>query len=94
LLATFVAADLSEECQYVNTNNILTNLGKVKTCFETYTLHQDVIDRIIKNLEINKDVYVFTDIAQNPPSEPAGYFKPMNYSSGLEELNIILIFGI
>ena len=87
LLATFVVAQLSEDCEYVNSATVnLTDVGKLKACFESYTLHQDVIDRVVKNLEINEDVYVYADIAMNPPSEPAGYFKSMNYSSGLKEL--------
>jgi len=90
LLATIVVAELSDDCQYVNSTLVLSDMEKLRNCFETYTIHQDVIDKIIQNLEIIKDIYVYNDIAQNPPKQPAGYFKAMNFTSALEELKQIL----
>jgi len=86
LLATIVAAQLSSDCQYVDNNVYLTDTVKVKNCFNTYTVHPDVIQAILRNLEIIHDIYVYTDIAQSPPTELGGYFKKMNFTSGLEEL--------
>jgi len=86
LLATFAVAELSLECEYVNESIYITDLDALKDCFESYTVEQDVIDRIILNLELIKDLYPYTDIAMNPPKSPEGYFKTVNYTSGLEQL--------
>jgi len=86
LLATVVAAELSAECQYVADSDVLREVDKVKTCFETYTIHQDVIDAIIRNLELIGEVYAYVDIAKNPPSEPEGYFNKIDYAVELENL--------
>jgi len=83
-----VAEDLSEECQYVVSNYYLRDLDKVKKCFDTYKTDESslLIDTIIFNLDIIEQMYPYVDIAQNPPSNPSGYFKAVNYTSGLEEL--------
>jgi len=87
LFVVFVNADLPEECNYVNTTYKLTDADKVKKCFEeTYLVDQDIIDVIIRNLEIIRDYYPYTDIAKNPPSEPAGYFPKVDFAAGLEDL--------
>jgi len=88
LLVVFVAAEdeLSEECQYVRDNFDLPDLEKVKACFNNYTMDQEVIDTIIKNLDIIQDLYPYIEIANNPPSEPANYFKKMDFKKGLADL--------
>lgn len=91
LLASVVVAQLSEECQYVSSNRFLNDTGKVQQCFENSSrVDQVVVDAIIRNLELIHDIYPYTDIAQNPPSEPEGYFKKMNFTKGLEDLKIEL----
>jgi len=86
LVAAVVSAELSEECKYVAENSVLTHIEKVRTCFESYTVDQVIVDYIIKNLELIEGFYPYYDIALNPPKEPAGYFKKMNFTSELEDL--------
>jgi len=85
LFVTLVTADLSEECAYVNRTHYLTDVSKVEKCFNTYTVDQDVIDLIFKNLDIIQDLYPYVDIAKNPP-KPDGYFKKIDYENDLAEL--------
>jgi len=58
-------------------------MDKAKRCFETYTMHPEVTEKILSNLDIIKDLYPYTDIAQNPPS---GVAQPVNYAEKLAEL--------
>ena len=57
LLASVVAAELSNECRYVNSTFNLTDVDQVKTCFESYQIDQDVIDAMLRNLDITKKLY-------------------------------------
>jgi len=87
LAAAFVtAAQLSEECKYVHDKYILNDVKAVKKCFETYQLDEAVLNTIIYNLDIIQEIYPYVEIASNPPSNPPGYFKAVNYSSALNEL--------
>jgi len=90
LIAAISAGELSEDCKYVNSTYELTSVDRVKACFDSYQIHQDIIDAIIRNLEIIHDFYPYNDIAMNPPSEPAGYFKKMNFTYELEQLKTLL----
>jgi len=83
------AADLSSECAYVDGTFFLTDVSKVEKCFNTYTVDEDVIDLIFKNLDIIQDLYPYVDIAKNPP-KPEGYFKKMDYENDLAELETII----
>jgi len=87
LFVTLVTAvDLSDECAYVDRTSTLTDVSKVEKCFNSYTVDQEVIDLIFKNLDIIQDIYPYVDIAKNPPSKPDGYFKKMDYKNDLAEL--------
>jgi len=92
LLAALVAADLSDECLYVMGAYYFHSdkMPLAKKCFETYTVQQDVVDAIISNLELIKNVNPYVDIAKNPPSEPAGYFQAVDYDQKLAELKTTL----
>ena len=84
--AAVVAAELSDDCKYVNDTFILNVTDSVERCFNSYQVDQDFIDTILLNLELIQDVYPYTEIASNPPKNPPGYFKPMNYATEFEEL--------
>jgi len=88
IAAVAFAADLSTECEYVDSNRYLTNVDYVKKCFETYKTDEPshIINAIIMNLDIIKEIYPYVDIASNPPNNPPGYFKVVNYTSAFEEL--------
>jgi len=86
LLAAIVAADVADDCSYVESTRVLVATGRVAKCFEQSPVQEPVKRAIIQTLEAVRDYYPFTDIAQKPPSEPAGYFTKMDFTKGLEDL--------
>jgi len=75
------------DCDYVSSNRQLYSNDLVQSCFEkTFKVHQDVKDAIIRNLERIGDVYIYTDIAKNPPDNPPGYFNQVDYDKEFDKL--------
>jgi len=90
LLIAVTTAELSDNCKYVAEKFVLNEIDKVESCFNTFTLHQDVIDTIVKNLDLVHDFYPYVEIASNPPKEPPNYFKAFNFTKELEVLKMTL----
>jgi len=84
--SALVAAELSADCKYVNTTYILTDLKKLEQCFNSYTLDPIYKTAIIESLRNIGDLYPYVEIAKNPPINPPGYFKPVDYDAGLRQL--------
>jgi len=87
LAAVIVVTAGQSACEYVALNRVLNNVKQVEECFNTYTLSQDTIDAVLLNLASIGEIYPYVDVARNPPNDPPGYFKVMDYKSGLEKLN-------
>ena len=80
------AADLSPECQYVSTNFLLKDVEQVKKCWNNYTIDDKFKVTVLEHLRYIRDVYPYVEIAKNPPSNPPGYFKIMDYDAELKKL--------
>jgi len=83
LLALLAAAAPGDACDYVNSTYILNETNLVKDCFDTYEVSDSFIEAFTAGLERAGEIYVFADIARNPPQPIPGIFNVIDYDSGL-----------
>jgi len=82
--------DLSEECEYVKTSSLIGDVGKLKSCFDSYVLNQSIVDAIVRNLELIGNLYPYVDINNKPPKSSDLPFPSINYAKGLRDLKVKL----